>query len=192
MYLQYTVYTVLTWFELGPNLDLAWAWAQLGSDLDPAWIWAGSSLDPIWIQLGSSLDPSCIQPGYNSDPRWTQPGSSLCQSISIWGASAPYSYMLLHQLYVLYSTVFLYPHMIWVYCRFVHDLARKRTVSTFTVYLYIKTSDILFTELRCCVPISIQLHLVRKRTVYTVYTVYTVLYILYCIYTRTISNVSRR
>ena len=63
------------------------------------------------------------------------------------------------------------------------------------LYLYINTIDILFTELRCCVPISIQLHLVRKRTVYTVYTVYTVLYILhilYCVRTRTISNVSRR
>jgi len=42
----------------------------------------------------------------------------------------------------------------------VHDLARKHTVSTFTVctvYLYINTSDLLFTELGCCVPISIQL-----------------------------------
>ena len=97
------------WIQIGSILDLAWAWAQLESDLDPAWIWAGSSLDPIWIQFGSSLDPSCIQPGYNSDPRWTQPGSSLCQSIPIWGASAPYSYMLLHQLYVLYC-IFIYTH----------------------------------------------------------------------------------
>ena len=42
----------------------------------------------------------------------------------------------------------------------VHDLARKRTVSTVRllyVYLYINTSDLLFTELGCCVPISIQL-----------------------------------
>ena len=38
----------------------------------------------------------------------------------------------------------------------------------------------------CCVPISIQLHLVRKRTVYTVYIlyilyIYCILYTVYCI-----------
>ena len=116
------------WIQNVSILDLARAWAQLGSDLDPAWIWAGSSLDQIWIQLGSSLDPSCIQPGSNSDPRWTKPGSSLdpawitigssfdpdwiqpgsaacyapMSEISIWRASAPYSYMLVRQLYCMY------------------------------------------------------------------------------------------
>ena len=105
------------WIQNVSILDLARAWAQLGSDLDPAWIWAGSSLDPIWIQLGSSwthrvssLDPTRIHVGPSLDPAWIQLGSRLdlaliqigsslglqhvtllCQSISIWRASAPYS-----------------------------------------------------------------------------------------------------
>ena len=112
---------------------------QLGSGLDPAWIQFGSSLDqagpivyPAWIQLGSTLDPAWIQPGSiqlgsRLDLALIQIGSSLglqhvtllCQSISIWRASAPYSYMLLHQLFVLYFYI-LYTHdmsldlyMIW-------------------------------------------------------------------------------
>ena len=39
---------------------------------------------------------------------WLADATLLCQSISIWRASAPYSYMLLHQLYVLYCIYCIY------------------------------------------------------------------------------------
>ena len=40
--------------------------------------------------------------------KWLADATLLCQSISIWRASAPYSYMLLHQLYVLYCIYCIY------------------------------------------------------------------------------------
>ena len=106
------------WIGLGSSLDLGWIWP--GSNLDPAWIkldtsciQPGSNSDPRWTKPGSSLDPAWIKIGSSFDPDWIQPGSAACYApmseISIWRASAPYSYMLLHQLFVLYFYI-LYTH----------------------------------------------------------------------------------
>ena len=69
-------------------------------------------------EKGSRHNPPL--PEYRATPgEWLADATLLCQSISIWRASVPYSYMLLHQLYVLYFYL-LYTHdmsldlyMIW-------------------------------------------------------------------------------
>ena len=56
-------------------------------------------------------------------------------------------------MYCIYSTVYI---LTWYELRFINDLARKRTVCTYTVYtvyiLYIYMADVLFTKLRWVFP----------------------------------------
>ena len=61
---------------------------------------------------GDEVSPSVVLRLSNCLQSWNV--TLLSQSISIWRASAPYSYMLLHQLYVLYLQCCIYTHMIWV------------------------------------------------------------------------------
>ena len=144
---------------------------------------------------GDEVSPSVVLRLSNCLQSWNV--TLLSQSISIWRASAPYSYTVCYCINCTVCTVFIYCiqycTLTWYELRFINDLARKRTVYTvhtvYTVYTvqYIDMIDVLFTKLRWCAPISEHLHLARKRTVYIqyiqyiLYILYTV-YILYCIY----------
>ena len=115
VYCIYCTHMIWAWAQLGSNLSLGPTWIGLGSSLDLSWIQPGSNLNPAWIKLGPIVYPARTQLGSTLDPAWIQPGSIqlgsrldlasiqivsslglqhvtlLCQSISIWRASAPYS-----------------------------------------------------------------------------------------------------
>ena len=84
-----------------------------------SWIGAVSSLDLIWIILGSSLDQSCIQPGFAASYAPVSEHLHLARKRTVF----------LYVIAPIVCTVFLYTVHTWYEFRFIHDLARKRTVS---------------------------------------------------------------
>ena len=107
---------------------------------------------------GDGVSPSVVLRLSNCLQSWNV--TLLSQSISIWRASAPYSYTVCYCINCTVCTVFIYCiqycTLTWYELRFINDLARKRTVCTYTVYtvyiLYIYMANVLFTKLRWVFP----------------------------------------